>query len=77
MLELLYKPLCEVPIKKLSNNIMKNLNSLLNQINITNNKIKNQNAIDELNKKIYQIYDLDNEEITFIENFYPSDFNKK
>ena len=75
MLELFYKPLCEVPVKELSNNNVKDIKNLLNQINITNNKIKNQKVIDELNKKIYHIYDLDKDEITFIENFYPNDSN--
>ena len=43
---------------ELSNNNVKDINNLLNQINITNNKIKNQKVIDELNKKIYHIYNL-------------------
>ena len=75
MLELFYKPLCEVPVKKLSNDDVKEINNLLNQIKISNNEIKNQKAIDELDKKIYSIYELDKQEIAFIESFYPNASN--
>jgi len=70
-LELYHTPLSEIPIKFFEEKDIIYLANCLKNIE-ENKNIKNINFNDaQINNKIYELYKLTNEEIKYLENFYP------
>ena len=72
LLELLYKPLCEIPFKIFNKIEQDKLITIINkilEIRKINNEVKNLEK--QMNQIIYKNYNLSSDEIEFIENFYP------
>ena len=71
MLELYGKPLEELPIKFAEINLQEKVSKIVKELK---NKY-NLKQFNNLNKCIYEIFDLSNEEIKIVENLYEKSFS--
>ena len=69
MLELFGTPLSELPLKIFENDYVKELEKLIDII-INENLKENKELINQIDNIIYKIYELNQNEIDFVENFY-------
>ena len=69
MLELFGTPLSELPLKIFENDYVKELEKLIDII-INENLKENKELINQIDNIIYKIYELNQNEIEFVENFY-------